>query len=325
MNAIAPGFIKTRMLDGVPDKAMASVLDIDPARASGRPHGDRRRSSLSRPPRRPASSRVTCSTSTAAWRCDADARIPPVGTMEVAVTLVLRNGVDQQMAWLAEQQRSWQRMLSFPRAVELARETQVGVDAARRGVRRGHAQASSLPEGDAGDAMPNRCCSAMPSSTGTTSSILQPDKSVVQRYLDRGFDVYMIDWGVPSDADHGLTLKDYVCEITREGRRRSSFVSTTARISTFWDIAWGGRCRRCSPSFYPERVKSLTLMAAPIDFGGRESLAQSLDRSESTSTSTLSSIAYGNCPASFLQSCFLLDEAGAEPHRKTRRILRAAR
>ena len=27
---------------------------------------------------------------------------------------------------------------------------------------------------------------------------LQPDKSVVRQYLDRGFDVYMIDWGVPS-------------------------------------------------------------------------------------------------------------------------------
>ena len=26
---------------------------------------------------------------------------------------------------------------------------------------------------------------------------LQPDKSVVRQYLERGFDVYLIDWGVP--------------------------------------------------------------------------------------------------------------------------------
>ena len=40
---------------------------------------------------------------------------------------------------------------------------------------------------------------------------LQPDKSVVQQYLKQGFEVYLIDWGVPSDADRGLTLEHYVC------------------------------------------------------------------------------------------------------------------
>ena len=37
VNAIAPGFIKTRMLDGVPDKAMASVLDMTPLGRLGDP------------------------------------------------------------------------------------------------------------------------------------------------------------------------------------------------------------------------------------------------------------------------------------------------
>ena len=37
MNAIAPGFVKTRMLDGVPDKAMQSVLDITPVGRLGDP------------------------------------------------------------------------------------------------------------------------------------------------------------------------------------------------------------------------------------------------------------------------------------------------
>ena len=30
VNAIAPGFVKTRMLDGVPDKALQSILDVTP-------------------------------------------------------------------------------------------------------------------------------------------------------------------------------------------------------------------------------------------------------------------------------------------------------
>jgi NAD(P)-dependent dehydrogenase (short-subunit alcohol dehydrogenase family) len=37
VNAIAPGFIKTRMLEGVPDKAMASVLDATPLGRLGEP------------------------------------------------------------------------------------------------------------------------------------------------------------------------------------------------------------------------------------------------------------------------------------------------
>ena len=37
MNAIAPGFVETRMLDGVPDKAMESVLDMTPVGRLGDP------------------------------------------------------------------------------------------------------------------------------------------------------------------------------------------------------------------------------------------------------------------------------------------------
>jgi 3-oxoacyl-[acyl-carrier protein] reductase len=37
VNAIAPGFVKTRMLDGVPDKALQTVLDITPVGRLGDP------------------------------------------------------------------------------------------------------------------------------------------------------------------------------------------------------------------------------------------------------------------------------------------------
>ena len=35
---------------------------------------------------------------------------------------------------------------------------------------------------------------------------LQGDRSVVRQLLDRGFDVYLIDWGTPTDADRTLRL-----------------------------------------------------------------------------------------------------------------------
>jgi polyhydroxyalkanoate synthase len=39
---------------------------------------------------------------------------------------------------------------------------------------------------------------------------LQPDKSVIKKLLDEGFDVYVIDWGYPSGSDRYLTLDYYV-------------------------------------------------------------------------------------------------------------------
>ena len=37
VNAIAPGFVRTRMLDGVPEKALQAVLDITPVGRLGDP------------------------------------------------------------------------------------------------------------------------------------------------------------------------------------------------------------------------------------------------------------------------------------------------
>ena len=39
---------------------------------------------------------------------------------------------------------------------------------------------------------------------------LQPDKSVIKKLLDEGFDVYVIDWGYPRGVDRYLTIDDYV-------------------------------------------------------------------------------------------------------------------
>ena len=52
----------------------------------------------------------------------------------------------------------------------------------------------------------------------------------------------------------------------------------------------------------PEPLKTLTLLAAPIDFGGQESLLNLWTASASASTSTRFIDAYGNCPAWFLQT-----------------------
>jgi polyhydroxyalkanoate synthase len=44
---------------------------------------------------------------------------------------------------------------------------------------------------------------------------LQPERSVVRQLLNGGFDVYLIDWGVPTAADRTMRLQDYVCGLMK--------------------------------------------------------------------------------------------------------------
>ncbi|MCA9217302.1 MAG: DUF3141 domain-containing protein, partial [Planctomycetales bacterium] len=58
-------------------------------------------------------------------------------------------------------------------------------------------------------------------------------------------------------------------------------------------------------SIYPELVKNLCVMAAPLDFSGEDSLLHLWTKEEYFNVDALID-AYGNCPATFLQSTFQL-------------------
>lgn len=39
---------------------------------------------------------------------------------------------------------------------------------------------------------------------------LQPDRSVIKSFLEKGIDTYIIDWGYPAKEDMYLTLEDHI-------------------------------------------------------------------------------------------------------------------
>src|SRR5262245_59690418 len=39
---------------------------------------------------------------------------------------------------------------------------------------------------------------------------LKEGRSVVANFVERGFDTYLVDWGIPTPADRHLTLDDYI-------------------------------------------------------------------------------------------------------------------
>src|SRR5436190_553473 len=68
--------------------------------------------------------------------------------------------------------------------------------------------------------------------------------------------------------------------------------------------AMGGTLATLYGALNPDAVKTLTLLAAPIDFASRESLLNLWVRGGVFDVDRLLT-AYGNCPAWFLQSIFL--------------------
>ncbi|MCA9064951.1 MAG: class III poly(R)-hydroxyalkanoic acid synthase subunit PhaC [Planctomycetaceae bacterium] len=133
---------------------------------------------------------------------------------------------------------------------------------------------------------------------------LQPDRSVVQRLLDAGLDVYLIDWGVPTDSDRELRLQDYVCD---RMLRVAEFVCRRSQVPAFNLLGYcmGGTMSTMFTAVHPELVKNLALMAAPIDFSGDDALLHVWTQEKYFDVDRMID-AFGNCPATFLQSTFQL-------------------
>ena len=132
----------------------------------------------------------------------------------------------------------------------------------------------------------------------------QPDRSVVQRLLEQGLEVYLIDWGVPAEADRSLTLGDYVCD--RLGYVVNWIVDRTAgRQLHLLGYCMGGTLSVLYTALFPGRIKSLVLLATPVDFEGDESLLNLWSRKEYFDVDRLVDT-WGNCPGEFLQVGFQL-------------------
>jgi len=102
---------------------------------------------------------------------------------------------------------------------------------------------------------------------------LKPGRSVVEHFVKRGFDTYLIDWGAPTYADRHLTMDDHVngymrnvVDFVRE-RNESPQVSILG-------YCMGGTMSAMFTALHQETVRNLILLAAGIDFGSRDGLLQ---------------------------------------------------
>jgi polyhydroxyalkanoate synthase len=133
---------------------------------------------------------------------------------------------------------------------------------------------------------------------------LLPHKSVVRRFLDAGFDVYMIDWGVPSPADATKTLHDYIEGHLDRAVKRVLEVSEAVDVNLV-GYCMGGTMSAMYASLHPEIVRNLIMMAAPIDWSSRDSLLLNWTDPKYFDVDALVD-AFGLIPPAFLGNSFAL-------------------
>lgn len=94
---------------------------------------------------------------------------------------------------------------------------------------------------------------------------LQPDRSLMKKFLDEGLDVYIMDWGYPSKADRYLTMEDYI-DVYMNGAvdfiRKSHGIQKINKMG----ICQGGTFSTIYACLYPEKLNTLTVYVAPFDF-----------------------------------------------------------
>ncbi len=94
---------------------------------------------------------------------------------------------------------------------------------------------------------------------------LQPDRSVIKKLVDSGFDVYAIDWGYPRGSDRYLTIDDYVNGYINDAvdyiRERSGIDKIT-----LLGVCQGGTFSVMYAAQHPEKVKNLITVVTPVNF-----------------------------------------------------------
>jgi polyhydroxyalkanoate synthase len=138
---------------------------------------------------------------------------------------------------------------------------------------------------------------------------LQPDRSLIRRLLDRGLDVFLIDWGYPDGADRYLEISDYV---QRYLPKCVEAVAATTGIDqiNLLGVCQGGTLSLCYAALQPQRVRNLITMVTPVDFRTPENLLTKW--TEHVDLDQLAS-ATGNVPGEMLNALFL----GLMPFRLT--------
>ena len=130
---------------------------------------------------------------------------------------------------------------------------------------------------------------------------LMPGNSFVEFLSDQGFDVYMLDWGIPGDEDKDLDFENYVMDYMPKAAKKVLKHSGSDELTLF-GYCMGGTMAAMYASLFPEGIKNFVLLTAPIDFPEDEMGLYSLFTGKKHMNPGLLADAFGNIPGEMIDT-----------------------
>ena len=129
---------------------------------------------------------------------------------------------------------------------------------------------------------------------------IQPAKSWVRNLLDQGYDVYMVDWGTPSNMDRYLGFDDYVNVYLDSCIERVCDEASVDSV-TLQGYCTGGTLATVYAAMHPDKVRNFVATAPVID-GWKDTTVVS-NLSKHVEVDKLVDTV-GNMPPEFMYYCF---------------------
>ena len=131
---------------------------------------------------------------------------------------------------------------------------------------------------------------------------LHPGASFVQALRDDGFDVYLLDWGVPDERDANNGLSTYVDELMPAAIDAVLEVSGAGALNLI-GYCYGGLLSLLLGAAHPDLpVASLVTMATPVDFSEMGMFARMFDGDRLSPDDVIDDS--GNVPAEIIRNAF---------------------
>jgi polyhydroxyalkanoate synthase len=130
---------------------------------------------------------------------------------------------------------------------------------------------------------------------------LEPDRSLVRRLLERGIDLYLIDWGYPDGGDRLTELVDYL-ERGIDPCVREVAARHDVDAINLLGVCQGGTLSLCYTALHAERVRNLVTMVTPVDFHTPGNLLAAWARGIDVEALLR---AHGNVPGALLNAVFV--------------------
>lgn len=94
---------------------------------------------------------------------------------------------------------------------------------------------------------------------------LLPGNSIIEYLTSQGFDVYLLDWGIPGDEDSGMDYEHYILDYLPRVVKKV-LKTSGAEEFTLFGYCMGGTMSGMYASLFPEHLKNLVLLTTPMTF-----------------------------------------------------------